>query len=257
MRSRQLLASPVSFDVFDAAGALLPVTVTSPAAVSLLTNASVTWTASATAAGGALFINVTGRFDFASYCSFDVSLGASSDLSLGDIRLTLPVSPVTAQYVMGMGLGGSNYSDLTWRWAADTPYDKVWVGRPDAGVMLMLKGSGSSWSTPSDGIPFVPSSWGGAAALPTNNLNGLNLTNATAIAFSGPRTLSSSDPPLTFLFDLALTPSKPVNMQAHYAHRTVQVGYGTPYLSPAEVKAMGATIGEIACWLRPPSYQVL
>ena len=84
----------------------------------------------------------------------------------------------------------------------------------------------------------------------------LALTNATAVAFSGPRTLAPADPPLTFLFDLALTPSKPVNMPEHYAHRTVQVGYGTPYLPPVEVKAMGATIGASSltdlgfCYLR-------
>jgi len=246
VRTRQLLAAPVAFDVFDASLAPMPQTVISPAAVTALFNSSVSWTANATAAAGALHIDIAGSLDFASYCSYAVTLTATAGpVRLGDVRLTLPVAPSIAQYVMGMGKQGSNYSDLQWRWAAGTPYDKVWLGRPDAGVMLLLKGAGNAWDTPSGGIPFVPASWGGAAALPSGNPNGLNLTNATAVAFSGARTLSPGDPPLTFLFDLALTPSKPLDMVAHYAHRTVQVGYGTPYLSPETVKAMGATIGKV------------
>ena len=245
VRTRQLLAAPIAFDVFDDSLAPMPQTVTSPAAVSALFNSSVSWTANATAAAGALHIDVAGSLDFASYCSFAVTLTATlGPVRLGDVRLTLPVAPAIAQYVMGMGKLGQNYSDLQWRWAAGTPYDKVWLGRPDAGVMLLLKGAGNAWDTPGGGIPFVPNSWGGAAALSSGNPNGLNLTNATAVAFSGARTLSPGDPPLTFLFDLALTPSKPLDMVAHYAHRTVQVGYGTPYLPPETVKAMGATIGE-------------
>ena len=116
-------------------------------------------------------------------------------------------------------------------------------------------------------VPFVPNTWGGADALPEvrlapygaaishwdashvspqNNPNGATASAAGVFqATSGPRTLApaaSSPPPLVYLFDVALTPSKQVNWTRHWHTRAIQVGYGTDYISPQDVAAQGATV---------------
>ena len=68
------------------------------------------------------------------------------------------------------------------------------------------------------------------------NIVGGNVTTPT-----GPRTINTNEG-VHFLFDLALTPSKRVDQALHWKTRSVQVGYGTDYLTPQAVKGMGATV---------------
>ena len=68
------------------------------------------------------------------------------------------------------------------------------------------------------------------------------MTTDSIVAFCGPRKLAAGES-LSFLFDLAFTPSKPVDMRTHYSQRYLQLGYGgTPYLPAAEVASRGATV---------------
>lgn len=89
-------------------------------------------------------------------------------------------------------------------------------------------------------IPFVPPTWGGADARPTDNAFGVNVTSCTAVAFSGPRTLAPGQS-VVFRFDLAITPSKLSNYTRHFATRAFQVGYGTDYFTPQQMADMGVT----------------
>eukprot|EP00756_Hemistasia_phaeocysticola_P053901 Hpha_TRINITY_DN29846_c0_g1::TRINITY_DN29846_c0_g1_i1::g.2968::m.2968 len=242
-----LLAESVSFLLFDAQGHGLSVKVERKAHVVSNSESEVTW--SATFSSGDVDVTVEGTLDFVGYLSFNVSVTnthQSNSTVIGDIRLGYGFKQDTLGYIAGMDMQGQRYKDHTWRWTNKTCTNKVWMGRPEAGILLNLKGDGTTWNSPIFGkdypvIPFVPSSWGGADARGVNNPNGVNITNGSVTAFSGTRELSPGTG-VHFLFDLALTPSKPVNLTKHWKTRPIQVGYGTNYMSPQQVAATGATV---------------
>ena len=247
-----LLAAPVAFTLFSAAGAPATPTVTATAAITQLSNSSVAWAAQwSVALGGvaSVAVEVAGVLDFTSYMNFAVTVtnGGTAPTSLGDVQLAVPVSPELLGYIVGMdnaGAEATEYADRDWRWEPTTGANKMWVGRPEAGVLLNLKGDGIEWDSPMFGqdypiIPFIPPTWGGVGAVP--GAMGVNCTGGRITAFSGPRTLAPGEN-VTFRFDLALTPSKAVNWTRHWATRTRQLGYDVPYASPQDVAAMGVTV---------------
>jgi hypothetical protein len=253
-----LLAAPVRFELFDVgAAAALPAELESFAGVTALSNSSVTWQARSrvavpsSGAGASLLVATTGSVDFTSYANFAVTItnDGAAPVALGDVRVTLPVSPQMGAYVVGMDNGGANaapYADRLWRWTNSTGANKIWLGRAEGGVLLNLKGPEIKWDSPMFGedypvIPYVPTTWGGADAQPVSNIYGVNVTNCTAVAFSGPRVLAAGES-VTFLFDLALTPSKLANYTRHFATRAFQVGYGTDYYSPQQMDDMGVKV---------------
>ena len=245
-----LLAAPVRFELFDAGGTLLPAAPTAIATVSAQSDSSVSWTAQSAVSGGlasggvasgGLVVDVAASLDFTSYAEFAVTIsnGGAAAIALGDVRLTLPVARAVCGYMVGMDNGGApaqEYADREWRWQNTTGANKIWLGRTEGGVLLNLKGEGIKWDSPMFGedypvIPFVPPTWGGADAQPTDNAFGVNVTACTAVAFSGPRTLAPGES-VVFRFDLALTPSKLSNYTRHFATRAFQVGYGEESLAP-------------------------
>jgi len=241
-----LLAEPVAFTLFGTDGRPLPATVSSKSNVVSTSDSEVTWSA-VTSAGG-VDVTVQGTVDFVGYVSFNVSLRntQTTPVSLGDVQLKCKFDMAAIGYMAGMDMKGQPYTDHTWRWSNKTCTNKVWLGKPEAGVLLNLKGDGSKWNSPMFGkdypvIPFVPNTWGGVDALSVGNPNGVNITNGTVTAFSGGRVLPPSAE-VHFIFDLALTPSKPVNLTKHWKTRAIQVGYGTRYMSPQQVADTGATV---------------
>ena len=253
-----LLAGAVRFELFGTGGGAqpLPSAIASAAAVSALSNSSVSWAARSVVSapgGGSLTVDVDGSIDFTSYANFVVTIsnaaGAAAPVALGDVRLTVPVAPQICGYVVGMDNGGANaapYADKQWRWTNSTGANKLWLGRAEGGVLLNLKGDGIKWDSPMFGedypiVPYVPSTWGGSDAQPVTNAFGVNVTNCSATAFSGPRSLGPGES-VTFRFDLALTPSKVANYTRHFATRAFQVGYGTTYQSPQEMSEQGVRV---------------
>ena len=249
-----LLASRVRFDVF-AGGASSPLAenITQLASITSRLNSSVSWSAASLISipgGGELNVDVTGTYDFTAYASFEitVSTAGSTGIVVDDVRLSLPIAKDMCGYIVGMddaGAPASQYVDRKWRWSNTTGSNKVWIGRPEVGALLNLKGDGDEWNSPMFGrdypvIPGVPNSWGGVEALPTGNMYGVNITACTMVAFTGGRRLDPGQS-VVFRFDVALTPSKPVDWQRHWTTRAIQVGYGTPYLSPQVVASRGAT----------------
>jgi hypothetical protein len=256
--THSLFSSAVTFDVYADASATAPLApyITQPAAISQTTASAVSWTSTWTVAapGGNVSLSLTGELDFTSTLTFAVTLlsASSESVSIGDVRLRVPVDPLLAAqgYIVGMSNSGAEatrYADRQWRWTNTTGANKVYVGHPEAAVLVNLKGDGVAWDSPMFGadypiIPSVPPTWGGVDALPESNPFGVNVTNGTVLAFSGPRTLPASGQSTTFRFALQLLPSKAINWTAHWASRTQQLGYDVPYASPAEVAARGVTV---------------
>ena len=130
----------------------------------------------------------------------------------------------------------------------------LWLGRLEAGLFLKLKGQGEDWNNPmfvlgflsraanesrlprgshaarrygkdESSIPYIPSTWGGqdATVNSTGTAQGVNLTDGEVLAWSGPRSLQPGES-VSFLFDLAATPSKPINLARHFRERHLQIG---------------------------------
>jgi hypothetical protein len=94
-------------------------------------------------------------------------------------------------------------------------------------------------------LPFIPSSWGGVnASNATFTTTGASVTGSTVAINSGPRTLNPGEP-LTFLFDMAFTPSKPLDLRHHWKSRYLQIGYGVGYTTPQAVSDMGVTVATL------------
>ena len=232
------LLESLSFDLLSrsAGGALavLPMTVVSPARFVKHSSEGAGWEATLTNSLTGLTVTVAGLLEFDSYLEMNVTLTAG----LRAVELTC--SGLTGNSGTESGL----LAPLSWHWSNTTGDNLVWVGKPAGGIFLKLKGEGDDWNNPLYGkdypiVLFVPKSWGGAT--PLTAPGGINVTETIA-SFCGPQKLAAGES-LSFLFDLAFTPSKPVDMVAHYKQRYLQLGYGgTPYLPADEVQARGATV---------------
>ena len=266
-RSTSVLHEAVAFEVVLAGGDVLPLAPSQPLTLVSASTAACTWEVtlrSKSTKGAGVVVSVRGTAEFDSYVEYNVTValdGAappSARLRIEDVRLRVDAA---GEYLLGFGAEGRalGKEDLAWRWRLDPTAqccgdNMVWVGGVDAGTFVKLKGSGDSWNNPMYSqdypvIPFIPPSWGGADA-PSGageSATGANVTtdatrrSARVVAFSGPRTLAPGGS-VSFLFDVAVTPSKKFNHTRHFSGRYFQVGYNTAYLSPQQVAATNATV---------------
>lgn len=231
--THELLKAPISFDLFTS-GSNKPceVKVISPVKVVKHLNSSITWTSewvidqnNVDINSDTISITLTASLEFTSYLTFNVSIlnRGTTKRSLDDVRLTVPIAKTMLGWIVGMDNTGKPaipYFDKMWRWSNTTGSNKLWIGRPEAGVVLNLKGSGLEWDSPMFGkdytiIPEIPTTWGGVRATMPNKF-GVNVTQGIVVAFSGPRTLAPGEC-VSFFFDLALTPSKALNWTKHWS----------------------------------------
>ncbi|KAL1519036.1 hypothetical protein AB1Y20_003304 [Prymnesium parvum] len=255
---RALLSRPMALHLLRADGAArLPLRVVEAARVIAKNSSGVYWAATLRCGGGGggggtLLATVSGALEYDSFGSFAVSLSSEGgDVSVADVQLELAVAREHGRFMVGMGVEGVAAQPFAWRWALGTGNNAVWVGRAEAGVFLRLRGEGRQWEDPmfsSDFgvIPFIPPSWGGEGTTPTTNrtANGANASvgadEVRVLVFSGARRVGAVAQ--RFLFDVAATPSKPLNLSRRFEQRYLQVGYNTPYISPQQAAAMGASV---------------
>ena len=241
-----LLEQPLELVVVDGGGADVVLDTTSPLAVTENTYSHVSWVANWSSPSLGIHAIVRGRCDYDSYVKMSVGLVASDNsvVDVSDVQLRWAVTKEHARYSVGMGSSGDIAHDISWRWSNATGDNSLWLGRPEAGILVKLRGDGNEWETPMPRgdfsyVPFVPESWGGVDA--ANGRFGVNVTGGGAVAFSGQRTLTS-DSAVCFQFDLILTPSRPVDFHKHWSNRQIQVGYEIGYTTPQEASDMGATV---------------
>ena len=259
----ELLARPLQLKLVDASGTAVALSVSAPAVVVGHNSTGVYW--EATLSGAGVRVHVSGSVEYDSFLSYRMEVGLSpgtTALELSDVQLSMAVGAEHARFMCGLGTEGITMQHaalpLAWRWEMGTGNQALWLGRPEAGLMLKLRGEGSRWEDPLFGsdafvIPFIPSSWGGAACAEQcqKSAYGANVTAAgdssayIVTAFSGPRSLSvTAQTTQIFQFDVAATPAKPLNMSSHFAQRYLQVGYGElkRYLSPQAAVARNASV---------------
>eukprot|EP01060_Flectonema_neradi_P038965 TRINITY_DN835_c0_g2_i3.p1 TRINITY_DN835_c0_g2~~TRINITY_DN835_c0_g2_i3.p1 ORF type:complete len:735 (+),score=137.41 TRINITY_DN835_c0_g2_i3:1024-3228(+) len=195
----------------------------------------VSWVAVSSSSVGTLIVEGTLGFD--SHLIFNATFDLNASVS--DISLSIPTK--NPQYTVGMGNIGSNFKPFNWVWDATKGDNRLWLGQSQAGFILALNGEGSEWNNPLFSkdypvFPFIPSSWGGVGQ--QSGKYGANITANGVMTHSGPRGSGT----VSYLFDIILTPAKPLNMTSHWNQRYFQVGYGTQYLSPEAVKEKGVTV---------------
>ncbi len=232
---RQILAGPIELAVETARGVV--VWKGRGPKIARLGTGVVQWQAKA--AGGDLTLAVRGRMEFDGTLQYRLTLRALRDTAVKDIRLHTPFAADVAKYLMGLGCkGGRRPSSLRWRWSRQKHQDAVWIGDVNAG--LRCKFYGDDYVRPVINAHYkygklnVPDCWsnGDRGGIRMDEQGGC----VVLAAFTGPRALAAGQE-LTFCFDLQITPSRPIDTDAHWRQR-----YFHAVKPVEEVRQSGANI---------------
>ena len=239
-------------------------------ALSNQTRSAVSWTARGTDSSVGCTINVTGSLSFEGYLDMAISISAAKPTTLPDFSVS---AVLRAPYLAGLGRAGRKLGAAAWPLANIPPTGgtaaaasgctennslplqfkwnrsaapMLWVGDMDGGMRIKWKGPGTAWDNPAyQGV----ASWANAGA------GTFTVTNASSagagasdlvrvVASTGPLKLDTSAP-VSFHFDLCITPFKPREVAAneHFQSRYFQIGYPDHHMyTPEQVAQTGATI---------------
>ncbi|MCG6954576.1 MAG: DUF6067 family protein, partial [Gemmatimonadetes bacterium] len=217
---REILAAPVALVVEDTGGSALSwhhegVTITDrqPGAGR--------WQAHSEA--GPVEADVAGDLDFDGTMEFQVTLGATRDASLSDVRLEIPVTLDVARYLMGLGFkGGVRPSSYDWVWNVEHNQDGAWIGDVNAGLQFMLRDD--HYVRPLNtnfylSKPLVmPRSWANDGKGGCHLAADASRSAYMVRCYSGARTMRAGE---TLRYDvrLTVTPFKPVDTDAQWSTR--------------------------------------
>lgn len=242
---REAFSAPPAFEVIVAGK---PV-VFSPSSFKFTkrTPVGVEWIAENRADG--LTLTVTGRMEFDGCLNLQMAVASiTGDVSVDDIRFTVPWQNDTVKYAMGLGLqGGLCPPKHQWKWNVAKNQDAIWMGDVNCGAMLRFKGG--NYHRPLinayyDFLPLnLPDSWGGGGIDLIHNPGTTTLT-----AYSGPKTITTrtkKPPGLQFNIDWYFTPFKPLDVKNHFTDRYYHANQGKAEENTAELKKNNATILEI------------
>jgi hypothetical protein len=220
--ARQVLARPAAFVVESGAGR-----VRWQSTFGQLTHSDLEATWSARSTGNGLRTETSGRLDFTGSGEVRVRLVAERDIELKDARLEVPFREEVARYFMGLNTqGGRRPPEVHWKWDVKKRQDCFWLGDVNAGLMLRFKDA--DYLRPPVNIYYafrplrLPASWG------NEGRGGVDLAPAQdqcvlARAYSGPRSLKKGDV-LDFIFELYLTPFRPLDTEKQWAVRFAHLG---------------------------------
>jgi hypothetical protein len=199
---------------------------------------TVRWSATATAPG--LETGVSARMEFDGFLAYRVSVKATKDLDLADLRLELPFRKSAARYLMGLGQkGGACPSRLDWTWdVATRNQDGAWIGTVNAGLFFSLRGD--NYGRPLNTNFYLqkplalPPSWG------NDGRGGISIVErgdtVLVRAFSGRRRMKAGE---VQHYDLTLivTPFHPIDTDAQWRTR-----FYHRYAPVDTVRATGASV---------------
>ena len=216
--SKALLASPIRLTVEDDAGQhvltsaqLLQVQIDGPGMVH--------WQVAANA--GALQGEVKGSLEADGSMVLAIALSAQQDVSLRDIRLSIPMEHAAAAYQLGLGRQGDRApDDFSWKWNVENNQDGAWIGSVNAGLEFHLRDE--NYQRPLNTNFYhqqplrMPTSWDNGGQ------GGIHLRSEEkdyrVDAFSGPRQMKAGE---TLHYDIVMrvTPFKTIDPAKHFAER--------------------------------------
>jgi len=208
-----ILNSPVSFDVLIGGK---KVTFT-PDNKKVIVSDDGAYEVEYTSKSSDLKLYIKPRLEFDGTLDFDVKLTALNNVSIDDVKLSIPVNSSIAKYFMGMSLrGGFAPEKAEWKWTSSNIGNMVWVGDYNAGLQLKLKTENDLYKVapPLPRSEFPKGWW--------NNDNGILETQKVGSIYyitakSGARTLAK-DESVSYNFRLMVTPFKPLDNR-HYDER--------------------------------------
>jgi hypothetical protein len=234
---RELLARPLSLNVEDAHGALLPWK-SGPLTFTKQTEGDAAWTVTSTS--GALTLELTAQLDFDGTLEYQAALSSARNVNLADVRLDIPMANDAVRYFMGMNLkGGRRPASYDWKWEVTRNQDAAWLGDVNGGIQFTLKDDHSYIRPLNTNFyqqkPLVlPVSWANLGR------GGCRFAEMGAVygttCFSGPRTLLAGDT-LHYDFRLMITPFHPIDPAQHWKER-----YFHAYVPLDSVAKMGANV---------------
>ena len=259
---RNMLNAPVTLDLVDTAGRVIP---WQTASVHFATNGpgAISWTTRNLT--GDFDIAVQGRLECDGFADFHVVLTARTTAHLGDVRLHIPFDRDVARYAMGLGVkGGYRPQQLDWKWNRQYNQDALWVGDVNAGLQCSLRDT--NYERPLNtnfylSKPLIlPASWSNQGKGGVR-LSGTAGNTISLIAYSGERVIGAGEQ-LHFLFSFLITPFKALQTDEQWSTRffhkyapldaiiseganTINVHHATPinpfinypFFRPAEMRA--------------------
>jgi len=243
--ANDVLAEPMRFQIVDGSGTTLAsnggrlwFSERSPGKVS--------WTAEETypnAAERKLTMSVHGSLEFDGFLSYEIKVTANEDIDLRDIRLMIPFTRGSSEYMLGLGEKGRKTPDeLRWKWDVATKnQDGAWLGAVNAGMQFSLRDE--KYSRPLNTNFYLqkplllPTSWG------NEGKGGIDIAakddTREVSAFSGARRMKKGDV-LYYNFTLQITPFHPIDTDWQWANR-----FYHKYSPIDEIKKTGATVVNI------------
>ena len=258
---REVLSGPVELLIEDSSGKVVSCEGSS-FTITRQADGIAAWRSEGKAGGFTLVLE--GSLEFDGFADFRVTLTATRDMSLNDIRLNVPFVQNAAKYMMGLGVkGGYRPKDINWKWDPRFNQDALWLGDINAGAQVSFRDE--NYVRPLNTNFYLlkplnmPPSWqnGGKGGIRLSESNGSVLVRA----YSGARSVKAGES-LHFYFSFLLTPFKPLDTEGQwntrYYHKyvpidevirsganTINVHHATPinpyinypFLRPAEMKS--------------------
>lgn len=159
-----------------------------------------------------------GSMEYDGYQEYQITVTAREEAADAAHQLEIPYLPDTAAYWMGLGqMGGFRKGGLNWKWDVSLNQDTLWMGDVSAGLMVRLKGL--NYRKPYMLIYYhlcplaLPDCWdnGGQGGVRVSEREG----SVVLEAYTGPRHFAAGES-VTFAFDLAVTPVKPLDKREHW-----------------------------------------
>eukprot|EP01052_Picozoa_sp_SAG31_P009023 SAG31_NODE_466_length_15291_cov_7.540066_8_plen_1560_part_00 len=177
------------------------------------------------------------------YADVSVSFIAREAVTLSDVSLRVPFDGALG---LSMGMSGARRggarpaSGLQWVWQSNFSCcpksdHMLWVSSGKGGMRVKLKGDSLAWESPSfmtRRASDIPRSWGGDRHAGGCTLGATDKVIPLTCA-SGAVTLRPVEP-LTFRFDLMITPFHQPNVSQHFTTRHYQLGYPASTLESPE-----------------------
>jgi len=217
-QGKALLSAPMQLIVEDEAGKHV-LGAMHPPQVQIDGSGKVHWQVAASA--GALDGVVNASLEADGTLLYSIALSARQDVSLHDIRLSIPMQHDVARYQLGLGRQGDKApDDFSWKWRVQNNQDGAWIGSVQAGLEFHLRDE--NYRRPLNTNFYqqqplrMPTSWD------NSGLGGIRLRNEDkgylAEAYSGPRRMKAGE---TLHYDIVLrvTPFKTIDPAKHFAER--------------------------------------
>ncbi|HDZ41621.1 MAG TPA: hypothetical protein ENH59_08085 [Bacteroidetes bacterium] len=202
-----VLASPVTFDIYRANGSKIFFVSEEPA---FEKDGSGKYNWETKNVSSSLEMKTEGSLEFDGFAQIRISVMATEDIDLSDIRLSMHVRKKFAPYFMGLGLrGGQRPYYISWKWDRMKHQEGAWIGDVNGGLQFSLRDD--NYERPLNTNFYrekpliMPEAWFNKGKGGINISSGEHATDI--YCYSGSRSLKTGDE-LVFTVNFLFTPFK-------------------------------------------------